>query len=135
MIADASAALVFSVLTNKPTEVIDHHDITDKDGNKKSLVRESFWTKLKSVSKLSVLMVCSTAKNTGAYVNLNGLIPNHAYQVLSAHEVVSKGKVRRLVKVRNPHGANIWKGKWSPSSKYWSIPSVKQLSGSFSETV
>ena len=125
MIADTSAALVFSHLTNKPTEVIDHREVTDKSGNKKAFTRETFWRKLKSVSKMSCTMVCSTAKNTRQDVNLNGLIPDHAYQVLSAHEVVSKGEVRKLVKVRNPHGANIWKGKWSPSSKYWSIPSVK----------
>jgi hypothetical protein len=47
---------------------------------------------------------------------------------MSVHEVISKGKIRRLVKVRNPHDNNVWEGKWSPKKRMrQSFPSLKSF--------
>ena len=58
---------------------------------------------------------------------LAGLLPNHTYELISAHEVNVYGQINLLVKLRETAGRRIRKDKWSPSSKYWSLPQVKML--------
>lgn len=49
------------------------------------------------------------------YIDVQGLIANHAYSVLRAVEC--KGK--RFVVIRNPWGFREWTGPWSDGSKEW----------------
>ena len=74
-----------------------------------------------NASKMKCLMACSSHLNPK-----KGILPSHAYSVHSAYEVVTH-KIQKLVKVRNPHGAGLWTGKWSPSQQKWSLPSVRDL--------
>ena len=46
---------------------------------------------------------------------LNGLIPGHAYTLLSAHEEHGT----RLLRLRNPWGDHEWTGDWSDKSQQW----------------
>ena len=59
---------------------------------------------------------------------MQGIKLDHAYLVMSVHEVISKGKIRRLVKVRNPSDTDIWVGSWSPRNRMRrSFPSLKSF--------
>jgi len=46
----------------------------------------------------------------------NGIAGHHSYTILSAIEL-SNGV--RLLKVRNPWGSEVFKGRWSDSSNLW----------------
>ena len=46
-----------------------------------------------------------------------GLVPGHAYTILSAHDV--KSKDLKLLKIRNPWGQFEWKGDYSDKSLLW----------------
>lgn len=45
-----------------------------------------------------------------------GLRPNHAYSILSIHEVKYLDKNVKLLKLRNPWGFEEWTGAWSNNS-------------------
>ena len=49
----------------------------------------------------------------------NGLLTNHCYSVVSAHEIQSAGRKIRLLKLRNPWGKEEWNGEWSESYSGW----------------
>ena len=57
--------------------------------------------------------------NNTVETTLTGLVAGHAYTILSVHEIISKGKPIKLVKLRNPWGDKEWKGTWSNSSELW----------------
>merc|ERR1712232_702739 len=60
----------------------------------------------------------------------SGLIERHAYTMIRVLEWPSDGKVLRLVKLRNPHGRNEWKGRWSDKSDVWDqYPDLKDQVG------
>ena len=44
---------------------------------------------------------------------------NHCYSIISAHEIKSKGKTVRLLKLRNPWGKEEWNGDWSETYAGW----------------
>ena len=48
-----------------------------------------------------------------------GLYNSHAYSLLAIEDIeTSNGKVT-LMRIRNPHGQNEWKGAWSDKSAEW----------------
>ena len=49
----------------------------------------------------------------------NGLKYDHAYVIVETVAFREKGREVRLVKIRDPHGINIWEGDWSPISLLW----------------
>lgn len=62
------------------------------------------------------------------YLIKMGLITNHAYTIIDAAEVHdSKGKLTRLLKIRNPWGTNEWTGDWSDKSPKWTPEMLKLL--------
>ena len=61
----------------------------------------------------------------------NGLAINHAFTVLSAHELKdAKGKTIKLVKIRNPWGKEEYNGPYSDRSKLWTDDLRKQAGAS-----
>jgi hypothetical protein len=52
---------------------------------------------------------------TPVWLNVQGLIGDHAYSVLRAIECNGK----RFVVIRNPWGKSEWTGRWSDGSKEW----------------
>jgi len=54
-----------------------------------------------------------------------GLVDHHAYSLISAFEIVSKGKTHKLLRIRNPWGFGEWQGDWSDKSPLWT-PELKE---------
>lgn len=46
-----------------------------------------------------------------------GLVPGHAYTIISAHDITSRNL--KLLKIRNPWGQFEWKGDYSDRSRLW----------------
>lgn len=44
-----------------------------------------------------------------------GLVPGHAYSIISAKEALG----HRLIQIRNPWGNFEWDGDWSDHSELW----------------
>jgi Ca2+-binding EF-hand superfamily protein len=49
----------------------------------------------------------------------SGLVKGHAYSVTSAATVNVRGKVIKLLRIRNPWGQKEWTGDWSDNSPVW----------------
>ena len=54
-----------------------------------------------------------------------GLEDQHAYSLISAHQLDTPQGELRLVKIRNPWGYKEWNGDWSDSSPKWT-PELKE---------
>jgi len=108
MVEGGTSDSVFSHLTNRPTELLNHR--------KKKFSHEKLWSKLKAASRLKCLMTCESSEEK-------------TYAVVCVVEVMACGKIERLVKVKNPHGNNIWGRKGSPKKPMrTSFPSLKYSS-------
>ena len=93
------------------------HQTTDK---------EELWNVILQSDKSDNIM-CTSSKNEASITEL-GLVINHAYTLIGAKEIHSKGQIIRLVKIRNPWGYKEWNGKWSDKSDAWT-PEIKQQVG------
>ena len=57
----------------------------------------------------------------------HGLIAGHAYAILGLQDVVVRGGVTTLVKLRNPWGQGEWRGAWADDAPEWDAePRLKQ---------
>jgi len=52
-------------------------------------------------------------------IKLDQLVGNHAYALLSVHDIEHQGCPVRLVKLKNPWGRTEWNGAWSDDSQEW----------------
>jgi len=67
---------------------------------------------------------------TACFKKRNGLVAGHAYTVIGVATVEdANGKKHRLVKARNPWGAEGYNGDWSDKSKLWT-PALREQVGS-----
>lgn len=87
------------------------------------------WKQMLDGERKNYIMCCSS-KNFNKSGNdsldaTSGLCPNHAYTVLSAHEVNVAGQPERLVKLRNPWGRGESKLAWHDNDSRWT-PELKQ---------
>ena len=94
-----------SALTGFPTEYLSHKNNDELD----------IYEKIEEGDKEGTIM--SSASKNSYEVEKRGLIPSHAYTLISA----KKWKERNiyLIKLRNPWGEGEWKGKWGDNSPYW----------------
>ncbi|XP_053199494.1 calpain-1 catalytic subunit [Scomber japonicus] len=68
------------------------------------------------------LLGCSidiTSKLDMEAVTFKKLVKGHAYSVTGANEVVYRGNMTKLVRIRNPWGEVEWTGAWSDNSREW----------------
>ena len=78
---------------------------------------EELWTSLSLHDGKDDIIQAATAGGTSdAYTNSDGLYNSHAYTTLG---VVTLSNGVRLVRVRNPHGADTFRGRWSDDSELW----------------
>ena len=87
------------------------------------------WQQILSADRQEFIMLTNVhteSSNTSARVKALGLVDNHAYTLIGAHEIEpSPGENVRLLKVRNPWGRGEWEGDWSDESSKWT-PELKQ---------
>eukprot|EP00434_Breviolum_minutum_P045981 symbB.v1.2.041353.t1/scaffold8091.1/size7726/1 len=85
------------------------------------IAKDKFFPMLCKYDQAGYLMVAGTpgkdtfTKGDKSNTPLSGLIPGHAYTLLSAHEVHGV----RLLRLRNPWGDHEWTGDWSDKSSLW----------------
>ena len=92
-------------LTGFPAEYLSHNKYDDME----------IFNKIEEGDKEGTIM--SSASKNDDNLERRGLIPSHAYTLISA----KKWKERNiyLIKLRNPWGETEWKGKWGDNSPYW----------------
>lgn len=92
---------------------------------------EENWRVMLEGEKHNYIMACASSDiNKTGNDNADrrtGLSGNHAYSLLSAHEVYHNGRQVRLVKLRNPWGKGEWTGDWSDSSPMWTDDVRRQV--------
>ncbi|CAI5695364.1 unnamed protein product [Oreochromis niloticus] len=79
------------------------------------------WGLICRAGKSNTLMGCGTPQGeTSANTVLpNGLVQGHAYTVTGVKELISQGKVVKLIRLWNPWGKGEWVGDWSDRSPMW----------------
>ena len=85
---------------------------------------QEIWNKLCEGEKKGYIMTAGTSGDTyNLDIEENGLVPGHAYTIVSVREFqTSYGNVR-LVNMRNPWGNGEWSGEWCDSSSRWNLVS------------
>jgi calpain-15 len=93
-----------------------------KDQNVQDMIRSGkLWALMKQYDKEGYIMSGGTpgedtmTENQDSNQQKGGLIPGHAYSVISAMEY----KGVKLLKIRNPWGQFEWDGDWSDHSSLW----------------
>ena len=98
------------------------------------LDKDKLWEEILECNN-SFLFGCSSrrAGSDADPKDAEGFVRGHAYTVLAAREVTSKGKPVRLIKIRNPWGCQEWNGAWSDGSKEWTPDIMKELDHTFGD--
>lgn len=86
--------------------------------------KSELWKILESSDKQNFIMCASTGDGpSNEFIPSNydkGLISNHAYTLISAHNLEDEFKNKiMLLKIRNPWGNREWNGNWSDNSCMW----------------
>lgn len=100
-----------------------YRDIRFSEPANQEKIREgTLWEDLLHYDLQGYIMSCSTGgvdtftESGGRPAGSCGLVPGHAYTLISAKETSRKD---RLVKLRNPWGSMEWNGNWSDESNLW----------------
>eukprot|EP00756_Hemistasia_phaeocysticola_P043017 Hpha_TRINITY_DN17003_c3_g3::TRINITY_DN17003_c3_g3_i1::g.166108::m.166108/K08582/CAPN15; calpain-15 len=114
-ICSGNAREALTDLTGMPCETVD----LDED-----LEQDLLWSKLESLQSSGCLMAASCGEKQGGaekgQFKERGLVPRHAYTILSVHTVKTEAGVSvKLLRLRNPWGRFEWKGDWSRKSPLW----------------
>lgn len=92
-------------LTGAPTEFLKFDKLSDSE----------LFLKIKKADEEEYIMVAPTNNEENLVETNLGMIPWHAYTVISALKI--NGEM--VVKLRNPHGKGEWRGDWSDNSNKW----------------
>jgi hypothetical protein len=81
---------------------------------------EELWKRLKRADGRDYCMMGSSNNNpSGDSAVMNGITQQHAYTILSVHEIDYNGCPTRLMRLRNPWGQGEWQGDWSDNWPGW----------------
>ncbi|XP_047467978.1 calpain-2 catalytic subunit-like [Mugil cephalus] len=84
------------------------------------------WGLLCRAGKANALIGCGTPQGeTPSNVLPNGLVQGHAYTVTGVKEMMSQGKLYKLIRLWNPWGKGEWNGDWSDNSPLWQTVSFQ----------
>uniref|UniRef100_A0A3Q2W2L7 Calpain catalytic domain-containing protein n=1 Tax=Haplochromis burtoni TaxID=8153 RepID=A0A3Q2W2L7_HAPBU len=83
------------------------------------------WGLICRAGKSNTLMGCGTPQGETSTNTVlpNGLVQGHAYTVTGVKELISQGKVVKLIRLWNPWGKGEWEGDWSDWSPMWNTVS------------
>ena len=102
------------------------------DLEKRAMDSDFVWQRLLEYDQMNYLLAASIVCYTPDSQREDGLVPGHAYSLLSAAQF----DTYRLVKLRNPHGKGTrgspteWNGQWSDKSPEWQLfPSIARQAG------
>lgn len=88
---------------------------------------DTFWAQLVSSKESGFLMCCHCGAFENAVAEAEframGLLTNHAYSILD----VAYEHGHRLLRIRNPWGQFVWKGKWSDGWPGWPVDMKQKL--------
>lgn len=84
-----------------------------------------FDTTYAMMQKCSMLGCDIESKVVSSTPERSGLFKGHAYSITNMIRLTSKGKMVRLLRLRNPWGKNEWNGKWSDRSHEWDAIPLK----------
>ena len=88
---------------------------------------QDLWDAVSKSDKVDCLMASGTKNEP--FVEGLGLIPGHAYSLVSAQEKKREGdRPLKLLKLYNPWGHQEWNGDWSDHSSLWNEELVKFFS-------
>lgn len=81
----------------------------------------NLWELMCRAGQSKSLMGCGTPQGATSENTVlpNGLVEGHAYAVTGVKEILSKGRLEKLVRVWNPWGKGEWNGDWSDRSPLW----------------
>ena len=115
--------MAIKTLNGAPVKYVEHSDATEA----------KIWEEMLAAEKRGDMMTAgSLDRPSGKYVRsqANGICFFHAYTVLKPIEVTdAKGKKIKLIKMRNPWGAEDYTGPYSDNSKLWTDALKKQVGG------
>ena len=104
---------VLETFTGFPSQSFNHRKIN----------MDILWDNIIYSNNNNCILSCSTKKN----LDLKGIINNHAYTLIGAYIINSKGKKVKLVKLRNTWGFGEWIGDWGKNSPLWTNEEIKQV--------
>ncbi len=87
---------------------------------------DKLWQMIMKHDAAGDIMTAGTYGNDDSHKDANGLMQGHAFTLLGAVQLDDGTK---LVKIRNPHGVDYYKGPWSDNDPRWSNPSVAKQAG------
>ncbi|KAM3594114.1 uncharacterized protein V6R79_002521 [Siganus canaliculatus] len=87
----------------------------------------NLWEMMCLAGRSKSLMGCGTpqGETPDNTVLPNGLVQGHAYSVTGVKELLSQGRLVRLVRLWNPWGKGEWSGDWSDRSSLWKTVSAQ----------
>jgi len=72
-------------------------------------------------------MGSSNSHPNGDSETIEGIVQQHAYSILSAHEIDYEGGPFRILRMRNPWRTGEWEGAFSDKSECWTDEYKEQL--------
>ncbi|CAE7642131.1 sol [Symbiodinium sp. CCMP2592] len=122
-LAGGEAEEALTILTGWPCEAIQFE--------KEEFDADILWATVCTSRDAKFLMTVSTRSNKSRSeedIRAAGLVPNHAYSLIDVFDVLdSRGDRLRLLKIRNPHAKDRWRGSWSETSHLWTPELREQL--------
>ncbi|XP_006133486.2 calpain-8 [Pelodiscus sinensis] len=101
--------------------IAESYDLRKAPPNLYQIIRKA----LQSGSLLGCSIDITSAAETEA-ITSKKLVKGHAYSLTGAEEVNYRGRLEKLVRIRNPWGEVEWTGAWSDNAPEWNYVDPKQ---------